>query len=87
MELIYPKPDARVFIPRDMSGRPGNVIFQLAHQNNDVTVFWHIDGEWVGNTRKSHVLAVNPPSGKHRLMLIDEHGAVLEQDFEVLPNL
>ncbi len=87
MELIYPKPDARVFIPRDMSGRPGNVIFQLAHQSNDVTVFWHIDGEWVGNTRKSHVLAVNPPSGKHKLMLIDEHGLVLEQDFEVLPNL
>jgi penicillin-binding protein 1C len=85
--LVYPKPDTKVFIPRDIVGNPGNAVFQLAHRNPGTTVFWHIDGNYVGSTQRSHNLPVNPPSGRHTLLIIDEGGEVIEQEFEVISNL
>jgi penicillin-binding protein 1C len=87
MDLVYPKPDTKVFIPRDIVGNPGNAVFQLAHRNPGTTVFWHIDGNYVGSTQRSHNLPVNPPSGRHTLLIIDEGGEVIEQEFEVISNL
>lgn len=87
MELVYPKPGAKVFIPRGLAGSPGNAIFQLAHRDPAVTVFWHLDGVFIGTTRNTHQLPVNPAAGKHRLTIVDEHGESLEQAFEVLSTL
>lgn len=87
MDLVYPKPATKVFIPRDIRGNPGSAVFQLAHRNPRTTVFWHIDGTFVGSTQKSHNLPVNPPAGKHKLLVIDEGGEVIEQEFEVISTL
>jgi penicillin-binding protein 1C len=87
MDLVYPKPDSKVFIPRDIMGNPGNAIFQLAHRNPKSVVFWHLDGAFIGSTQRSHHLPVNPASGKHTLLIIDERGEVIEQAFEVISAL
>lgn len=87
MDLIYPKPNARIFIPRDLNGKMGNAVFELAHRNPMATVFWHLDGMYIGSTRKTHHLAVNPEQGKHILTVIDENGEMLEQSFEVLSKM
>ena len=87
MDFIYPKGGSKFFIPRDLSGRENEVIFKLAHRNNAATVYWHIDGSYVASTRTNHSLPLRPSEGRHRLMVIDDNGAVLEQEFEVLPRL
>lgn len=83
MELVYPKPNARIFIPRDLDGTPGSAVFELAHRSASATVHWHLDGAYLGNTAKNHRFALNPGEGKHILTLVDDSGVLLESHFEV----
>lgn len=87
MAFIYPRPDARLFIPRGFDGRPGSSIFQLAHRDPTASVFWHLDGVFVGTTRGTHRLALNPGEGEHKLTLVDENGQTLEEHFTVISSL
>lgn len=87
MDLIYPKQHSRLFIPRDLDGKSGSSVFELAHRNPNITVFWHLDGEYLGSTRKVHHFGLNPGEGFHRLTLIDENGEQLVRDFTVLSKM
>ena len=87
MEMVYPGVNARIFIPRHIDGKPGSSIFELAHRNPNTEVFWHLDGQYVGRTKKIHHLAVNPPEGKHILTIVDEAGEALERHFEVISKM
>lgn len=87
MDFIYPKGGSKFFIPRDLAGKESEIIFKLAHRNDATTVYWHIDGTYIASTSKNHSLALRPSEGRHKLMVIDDDGVVLEQDFEVLPRL
>jgi penicillin-binding protein 1C len=84
MDLIYPKPDSKIFIPRELNGTEGKIIFELAHRNPNTVVYWHLDGDFVGSTRGSHSLALHPPQGKHFLTLVDENGETLNSFFDVI---
>lgn len=87
MDLIYPKPNAKIFIPRELNGQTGSAVFELAHRNPNATVHWHLDGTYLGSTQKSHHLPLTPQEGTHTLVLIDESGEELEQKFEVLSKM
>jgi penicillin-binding protein 1C len=87
MDMIYPKANARIFIPRDIDGNPGSSVFELAHRNPNTSVYWHLDGEYVGSTKRAHHLALNPGEGKHVLTVVDEHGEALERHFEVISKM
>jgi penicillin-binding protein 1C len=87
MDLIYPKPNARIFIPRDLDGSSGSTVFELAHRNTSVKVFWHLDGKFIGETKRIHQIALNPGEGKHILTLVDESGETLERHFEVISKM
>lgn len=87
MDLVYPKPGARILIPRDFDGKPGSSVFQLAHRNENASVYWHLDGVFIGSTTGVHRLALNPPQGKHVLTLVDEQGESLEESFTVISRL
>jgi penicillin-binding protein 1C len=87
MDLVYPKPNARIFIPRDLEGNAGSAIFELAHRNEKTLVFWHLDGVFIGSTKKVHRLPLNPPEGKHILTLFDESGQSLEEHFTVISHM
>lgn len=84
MEFIYPKNNAKVYIPVEIDGKRGKVIFNAAHHDPKAILFWHLDSEFVGRTSDFHQLALNPPAGKHRLTLVDDKGSRLVQVFEVL---
>jgi len=87
MDLVYPKPNARIFIPRDFDGKPGSSVFELAHRDENAEVFWHLDGVFIGTTRSVHRLALNPPDGQHVLTLVDEKGHSLEEHFTIISAL
>ncbi|HYC84839.1 MAG TPA: penicillin-binding protein 1C [Chryseosolibacter sp.] len=87
MDLLYPKQHAKVFVPRELGGNPGRSVFELAHRDPKATVYWHLDGKYIGSTTKVHHLALNPPAGKHKLTIVDGHGAEIHRDFEVISGL
>ncbi len=87
MDMIYPKPNSRIFIPRELSGHTGSAVFELAHRNPNATVHWHMDGTYLGTTRKDHHLPIQVAEGKHKLVLVDESGEALEQYFHVLSKM
>jgi penicillin-binding protein 1C len=87
MDMIYPKPNAKIFIPREMDGKAGNSVFELAHRNPETQVYWHLNGAYVGSTKVNHHLTINPGEGKHVLTVIDEQGEFLERHFEVISKM
>ncbi len=86
MELVYPKENARIFIPRELDGSRGHSVFELAHRNPASRVYWHLDGMYIGSTQNRHQMGINPGPGKHVLILVDQAGEPLERHFEVLSN-
>jgi penicillin-binding protein 1C len=87
MELIYPKLHARLFIPRDLDGSAGNAVFELAHRNAKTTIYWHVDGAYIGFTKGLHQMAINATEGTHKLTVVDEDGEQLERFFEVISKI
>jgi penicillin-binding protein 1C len=84
MQLIYPRQVSRIFVPIDLDGEKSKTIFQVAHRQASVKIYWHIDQEYIGTTQTFHQLALAPPPGKHTLTLVDENGYRLEQRFEII---
>lgn len=84
MDLIYPEPDSKIFIPRELNGTGGKVIFELAHRNPSTVVYWHLDGNFIGSTQGKHNLPLNPPQGRHFLTIVDENGESINHSFWVI---
>ena len=84
MQLIYPAPRAKIFIPRDLDGSLSATVFKLAHRNPDTRVFWHLDNIYLGSTQTFHNLEMRPSPGPHLLTLVDAHGNRLEANFRII---
>lgn len=84
MELIYPREFTRVFVPVEQDGKPGRAVFEAAHRNPSSTIFWHLDGDYLGATTYAHQMGLNPKPGRHMLTLVDDQGHELAQAFEVI---
>jgi penicillin-binding protein 1C len=86
MDIIYPRPYARIYVPRELDGEQSQTIFEVAHRSSNATVYWHLDGNFVASTRKSHHLALAPTAGRHILTIVDDSGLSLERTFTVLSD-
>lgn len=84
IEMIYPKSGARVFIPLEHSGERGAVVFEAAHKQANIKIFWHLDNKYLGTTNDFHQIAVDAPPGKHKLSLVDENGQSISVWFTVV---
>lgn len=83
MGLIYPRDKSLIFIPRELDGNLGNTVFEAAHRIPNSTIFWHLNGEYISQTKHIHQLAVSPEAGNHILTLVDENGEVLTCSFRI----
>ena len=83
MEFIYPESGSELIIPRQMDGSEGKIVFQLAHRDPSATVWWHLDEEYVGETKFVHTLSLAPSPGKHSLVAIDASGRTAAVSFTV----
>lgn len=84
IDIIYPKNNTRLFIPKNFGGLLERSIFQAAHSIPEATIYWHIDNEYLGSTNDVHEKEISVGLGKHTLTLIDDKGEVLTRTFEVL---
>ena len=83
MEFIYPESGSELAIPRQMDGSDGKIVFQLAHRDPSTTIWWHLDEEYVGETRFVHNLCLSPSPGRHTLVAIDASGITASVSFVV----
>lgn len=84
ISLVYPDIKTAVYIPIDLDGKPGQVIFEAIHRRRETAIFWHLDGRYLTVTRHFHQVALSPGPGEHLLVLVDEDGHRLERRFCVL---
>ncbi len=84
MDLLYPRQGAMIYVPIDLSGEPGRAVFQAVHRDRGAILYWHLDENYLGQTREFHTMAVNPAPGPHTLLLVDGKGERLQREFEVL---
>ncbi len=84
MQFIYPAGDKKLMIPVGHDGKPGEAVFEAAHQIPSTMIYWHLDGEYLGYTRDIHKMSLSPGKGEHVLTLVDEDGNRLVTKIEVI---
>lgn len=84
MDLLYPLPGTRVYIPRELDGHFSRMVCEAVHRDNDATLHWHLDAQYLGTTKAFHQLPILVGPGLHRLVLVDDHGRRIERDFTIL---
>jgi penicillin-binding protein 1C len=84
MEVIYPKDMSGIFIPRGINGLRQKIVFEAAHRNPDAIIFWHIDGDYLGETQAKHIMPLNAALGQHKLTLVDSEGNEVIQWFNIV---
>ena len=83
--LIVPEEGSRLFVPVELDGSPGRAVFQAVHRDARARLFWHLDGEYLGQTSgPEHKLEVRPGPGRRVLTVVDEEGRSSIRSFAVL---
>jgi penicillin-binding protein 1C len=84
MDLIYPKNNARIFLPKDFNNEQQSTVFKAVHYNPNAVIYWHIDDKFIGKTQGKHQLDIYANPGKHILTLIDNQGEIIKRNFEIV---
>ncbi len=85
IEIIYPQEGMSVAAPVALDGSSQGVIFSAAHSDPGATLFWHLDGDYLGETAHGeHKIKVVPEKGPHTLTLIDANGHIASVRFTAL---
>ncbi len=84
MEILYPDAAATVLIPVQLDGSRGSMVVEVAHRDPKTTLFWDMDGTFIGSTQGDHRMALSPAEGMHRLTLTDGAGHVLHRNFSIV---
>ena len=84
LALYNPEPGSQVYVPRELDGRDGRIVFTAALRDQNGTLFWHLDGNYLGATQVFHEMEARPSPGLHTLTVIDGSGNSLSRVFTVL---
>jgi len=84
MDIIYPQAGTKVFLPKGLNTKQQPVIFEVAHRQNNTTIYWHLDEAYLGSTQNVHKMEILATEGLHTLTLIDDYGEVKKRVFEVI---
>lgn len=74
MQFIYPQGNTKIKIPRQLDGSEGKITFELAHNCQNATVFWHIDNDYICSTTDIHQISIHLTTGKHYITAVDNEG-------------
>lgn len=82
--LIYPYAGADIYIPREASSAKGHSVWRAAHRNPNASIYWHLNGTFLGKTSGTHQLLVSPNPGSYTLTLIDDEGEMLQRRIRII---
>lgn len=83
MEIVYPRNGIKIFLPRDLDGSYEKLIMSVKHQQKDTQLFWFLNDKYIGDTIKSHEMALHLETGIYHLVVQDEAGFSQSVRFEV----
>ena len=84
IEIIYPTPGAKIYVPLEINGQKGKTIFTAAHRRASAKIYWSLDNNFVVTTQNFHQVALSPTVGKHLITLVDENGVSISREFEIV---
>lgn len=83
VEFIAPEEGASIFVPIELDGSPGMAVFRAVHRDATARLFWHLDGDYLGETQGDHRVQARPAPGSHELVVMDQNGSVATRRFSV----
>ena len=84
MDLVYPREEVTIYVPRELNGKKGRVVFEAVHTDPDAFIYWHLDNQFITATKYIHQVELLPAPGKHTLVLVDGNGEELIKNFEAV---
>ena len=84
LEIIYPEPNAQVFLPRDFDGEYQEVIFEVVHRIPGTSIYWYLDEQYMGTTLDEHQLSLFIDEGTHVLTVVSDYGEKLIRQFDMI---
>jgi penicillin-binding protein 1C len=74
VEILYPVPEVSIIVPRNLRGEYEKIVLKAGCRHASGSLFWYLDGAFVGETVGEHNVAVDLSSGEHRLVVQDGTG-------------
>ena len=84
IQVIYPVPGSVLYVPRELDGEKGKIIFEATHRQPEMKLFWSIDEEFILSTKDFHQISIQPTEGNHVLVIVDEKGNAVRVSFSVV---
>ena len=84
MALFNPEENSQIYVPVEIDGRPGQVVFMAAHRDSNATIHWHLDEKYLGSTQVFHEMETRPQPGSHLLYVVDNFGNTIQRRFIIL---
>jgi len=81
--FIYPKDQTKIYLPKEFDGTKNDVILKVAHSNEEATLFWYINNQYLGTTSKFHEFAIKPKEGKYTIVVVDQLGVEVRKEIEI----
>ncbi|WP_195406917.1 penicillin-binding protein 1C [Bacteroides congonensis] len=81
MQFIYPPINAHIKLPKQLDGSKGFMTVELAHNDPNATLFWHLDDTYLTQTQDFHKISLQPVPGKHSLTAVDGEGNTVSTTF------
>jgi penicillin-binding protein 1C len=83
MQFIYPQHNGEIIIPVLPSGKKSPVVFEATHQDENTTLYWHLNHLFLGTTKGVHQKTIVPPLGEQVLSVVDERGNQISRKIKV----
>lgn len=84
MAIVYPKHNARIFMPKSFSGKQQKTVAQVAHSLPNATIYWHLNKQYLGKTNDVHKMNIPVITGVNTLTLVDDNGETKKIKFEII---
>jgi penicillin-binding protein 1C len=75
LDIIYPEPNSTLYLPKGFTGSPERFVFRAAHTRPEAILYWHIDDEYLGETKDIHQISCQLNAGSHILTIVDNWGS------------
>jgi penicillin-binding protein 1C len=82
IEIIYPKEDSLILIPRNFEKKYEKVKLKAATGYRDAVVYWYLDKNYITKTENIHEIIVDFENGNHNLYITDNLGNSTSVNFK-----
>lgn len=84
LELVYPTPNTKIYIPFGFGNIKGRSVFKAAHRSSEMIIHWHLDELYLGSTKHIHQMEILAEEGMHTITLVTEDGEIISCRFEIV---